>query len=96
MSVPPLFSPAYELRKFEQHRSEVYIYDLAVYENFRGRGVATALIENLKPVAKARDAWVIYVQADIFDESAVQLYSKLGVREEVLHFDIPITPKAST
>jgi aminoglycoside 3-N-acetyltransferase I len=33
---------------------------------------------------------VIYVQADHVDPPAVALYTKLGVREDVLHFDIPV------
>ena len=61
---------AYELRRFEQERSEVYIYDLTV--------------------AAARGAWVIYVQADLADLPAIALYSKLGAREDVLHFDIAV------
>lgn len=81
---------AYELKKFEQKRSEIYIYDLAVAKFHRRRGIATQLIEKLQPIAKERDAWVIFVQADYVDEPAVNLYTKLGVREEVLHFDIPI------
>lgn len=81
---------AYELVKFEQARSEIYIYDLAVTEVHRRRGVATALIEALKPIAAARGAYVIYVQADPPDTPAVALYTKLGVREDVLHFDIAV------
>jgi ribosomal protein S18 acetylase RimI-like enzyme len=80
---------AYVLPKFEQARSEVYIYDLAVDEPFRRRGVATGLIDTLRGVAADRGAWVIYVQADPEDAPAVALYSKLGVRQDVLHFDIP-------
>ena len=87
---------AYELPKFEQERSEIYIYDLAVYESYRRNGIATALIEALKPLAIERGAWVIYVQADYVDEPAVKLYSKLGIKEEVLHFDIPVTQQQST
>lgn len=79
---------AYELEKFEQERSEVYIYDLAVREAHRRRGVATALIGLLKEVAAGRKAHVIFVQADYGDEAAIALYTKLGVREDVLHFDI--------
>lgn len=81
---------AYELRKYEQERSEVYIYDLAVAEDCRRQGVATALIEALKPIALEAGAWVIFVQADPPDLPAVALYDKLGLREEVLHFDIPL------
>jgi aminoglycoside 3-N-acetyltransferase I len=79
---------AYVLKKFEQKRSEVYIYDLAVTEKHRRRGVATELIGQLKNIAKARGAYVIYVQADLGDEPAIALYTKLGIREDVLHFYI--------
>ena len=78
----------YELVKFEAERSEIYIYDLAVREEHRRRGVATALIEELKPIAREKGAWMIFVQADPPDAPAVALYDKLGEREEVLHFDI--------
>jgi aminoglycoside 3-N-acetyltransferase I len=81
---------AYEFDKFERARREVYIYDLAVLEGCRRQGIATALIEHLKDMAAQRGAWVIFVQADHGDEPAIGLYSKLGVREDVLHFDIAI------
>lgn len=89
---------AYELQKFEQQRSEIYIYDLAILEAHRREGIATALIEKLKEIAAARGAWVIFVQADtgIEDEAAIALYSKLGKREDVLHFDIAVNPEIST
>jgi len=80
---------AYELRKFEQERSEIYIYDLAVAAAHRRQGIATALIRELQAIAAERGAYVIYVQADRVDAPAIALYSKLGVREDVLHFDIP-------
>ncbi|MEO0996192.1 MAG: AAC(3)-I family aminoglycoside N-acetyltransferase [Pseudomonadota bacterium] len=79
---------AYELRKFERERSEIYIYDLAVAADHRRRGIATGMIEHLKGIASARGAWVIFVQADRGDDPAIALYTKLGVREDVLHFDI--------
>lgn len=81
---------AYELRKFEQARSELYIYDLAIAAAHRRAGIATALIRELKTIAKSRGAHVIFVQADIGDEPAIALYTKLGVREDVLHFDIAV------
>lgn len=83
---------AYELRKFEQERSEIYLYDLAVAAAHRRKGVATALIERLRTIAAARGAYVIFVQADTGEEDrpAIELYTKLGTREDVLHFDIPV------
>jgi len=79
---------AYELPKFEQERKEIYIYDLAVQAAPRRRGIATGLIVTLKAIARARGAYVIYVQADRGDAAAIALYAKLGTREDVLHFDI--------
>jgi aminoglycoside 3-N-acetyltransferase I len=81
---------AYELRKFEQERSEIYIYDLAVSPAHRRQGIATAMILALREIAASRGAYVMYVQADLVDEAAIALYSKLGTREDVLHFDIAV------
>lgn len=81
---------AYELRKFEQARSEIYIYDLAVREEHRRQGVATTLIEALQRIAVTRSAWVIFVQADYGDDPAIALYTRMGTREDVLHFDIAV------
>lgn len=81
---------AYELHKFEQERSEIYIYDLAVDAAHRRKGIATAMIQCLRAIAAARGAYVIFVQADYGDDPAVALYTKLGVREDVMHFDIAV------
>jgi aminoglycoside 3-N-acetyltransferase I len=50
------------------------------------------LIEKLKEIAVKCGAYVIFVQADsgIEDKPAIALYTKLGRREEVLHFDIVV------
>ena len=81
---------AYELHKFEQERSEIYIYDLAVAAAHRRQGIATALILELKRIAAVRGAYVIFVQADLGDTPAIALYTKLGTPEVALHFDIMI------
>ena len=85
---------AYVLHKLEQERSEIYIYDLAVVEDHRRRGIATALIAQVQRLAADIGAWVIYVQADHGDDPAISLYAGLGRREDVLHFDI--APRATT
>ena len=84
---------AYVLPKFEQARTELYIYDLAVAEEHRRRGIATALIRKLQDLAAVRGAYVIFVQADHGDDPAIALYTKLGLREDVLHFDIAPHPQ---
>lgn len=84
---------AYELAKLEAARSEIYLYDLAVAEAHRRRGVATTLIEELQHIAANIGAWAVFVQADYVDPPAIALYTKLGLREEVLHFDLPPLPR---
>lgn len=81
---------AYELEKFEQDRREIYIYDLAVAEAHRRKGIATKLIQELQQLAKKRQAYVIYVQADHGDIPAIRLYESLGIKEDVYHFDISV------
>lgn len=81
---------AHILPKLEQARSEVYIYDLAVLESHRRQGVATALIAETQAIARDRGAWVVFVQADYGDDPAIALYTKLGSREDVMHFDIAL------
>jgi aminoglycoside 3-N-acetyltransferase I len=46
----------------------------------------------LRRIAAERGAYVIFVQADTGteDAAAIALYDKLGTREQVLHFDIPV------
>lgn len=82
---------AYLLRKFEQERSEIYIYDLAVAEERRRQGVATALVGEVRRIGREVGAWTVFVQADIIpeDEPARALYRKLATSEiTALHFDI--------
>jgi aminoglycoside 3-N-acetyltransferase I len=80
---------AYTLHKLEQSRTEIYIYDLAVAEAHRRQGIAQGLIGQLQQIAAQIGAYAIFVQADYGDDPAIALYTKLGQREEVLHFDIP-------
>jgi aminoglycoside 3-N-acetyltransferase I len=81
---------AYQLDKFEQDRREIYIYDLAVLETHRRRGIATGTIGKLREIAAARDVYVIFVQADLGDAPAIALYESLGTKETAHHFDISV------
>lgn len=84
---------AYDLPKLEAARSEIYLYDLAVDAAHRRHGIATALIAELQHITADIGAWAVFVQADYGDDPAVALYTKLGVREDVMHFDLPPLPR---
>ena len=55
----------HELEKFERDRREIYIYDLAVAEEHRRKGLATSLLKELQRIAKARNVYVLFVQATL-------------------------------
>lgn len=80
----------YFLPKPERAGPEFYLYDLAVAESHRRRGVATALIDRCRDLARERSASGIFVQAHPEDAAAVALYDTLGTRTAVLHFDIAV------
>ena len=48
------------------------------------------MIDRLRSIAAERGAYVIFVQADYGDTAAVALYTRLGLREDVMHFDIDV------
>jgi aminoglycoside 3-N-acetyltransferase I len=81
---------AYQLDKFEQDRREIYIYDLAVVDGHRRRGVATGMIGELRRIASERNVYVIFVQANVEDGPAIALYESLGTKETAHHFDIEV------
>jgi aminoglycoside 3-N-acetyltransferase I len=81
---------AYVLQKFEQERKEIYIYDLAVAEEHRRLGIATALITLLNDIGKKIGAYVIFVQADKGDTATIKLYESFGKGEETYNFDIDV------
>jgi aminoglycoside 3-N-acetyltransferase I len=85
---------AYELDKFEQDRREIYIYDLAVADGHRRRGVATGMIGELRRIASVRNVYVIFVQANLEDGPAIALYESLGTKETAHHFDIEVRAAA--
>ena len=87
---------AYQFDKFEQDRREIYIYDLAVDEAHRRRGIATALMDGIRAEAVRRDAYAVFVQADRGDVPALSLYARLGTMETVHHFDIAPSGGAGT
>lgn len=79
---------AYVLPKLERATSELYLYDIAVADDWRRRGIATGLIRVLHAIGGHVGASTLYVQADPEDGPAVSLYSGLGRRADVFHFDL--------
>lgn len=79
---------AYVMDKLEQETCEIYVYDLAVDQEFRRQKAAARLLEFVVSEAKSLDASAVFIQAEKEDTPAVALYESLGKREEAYHYDI--------
>ena len=67
-------------------REKVEIAELAVYPNFRNRGIGTAMIEILTRIAQGRNKHMLEIGADVENQAALRLYRRLGFgRERWLH-----------
>lgn len=58
--------------------TEMFLYELGVSEAHRRRGVATALVEALKNLARERGDYGMWVLCDEDNEAAVKTYRKVG------------------
>lgn len=84
----------YVLTKFEQERSEVFIYDLAVVSEFRRRGIATALIEKAKELARQRGAHLVWIQSESDDLPSSRTYQQYVDPLKANHYEFsPETKK---
>ena len=77
----------FELTKFEQERKELFIYDLAVHENHRRRGVATSMIDKVKSLASERGSYMVFIQSEAEDEPSSMTYRQFSDPLKVFHFE---------
>lgn len=82
---------AYELIGYMKKEKEAYLYDLAVLEEFRRRGIARSLVTALRDYGRERGIRTIFVEANVEDADAVDFYRSLDAEvEDVKHFNIAI------
>jgi aminoglycoside 3-N-acetyltransferase I len=68
-------------------RAELFVYDLAVHEDFRRRGVGAGLVTTLRRLAAEAGVAEVFVPADDDDADAVAFYRTLAGHESpVTHF----------
>lgn len=78
---------AHELPSCYFQSSEIYLYDLAVKNEFQRQGIGRKLLEALSAFCKQNNYPEFFVQADIEDQHALEFYrSTGGIAEEVIHY----------
>ncbi|WP_123040538.1 GNAT family N-acetyltransferase [Cohnella candidum] len=71
---------AYELRMYDRPGSAMYLYDLAVAEKTRRRGIGSGLVRELQAYCRRTGIRELFVQADSSDEHALAFYDSLSGR----------------
>jgi aminoglycoside 3-N-acetyltransferase I len=81
---------AYTLPSVYHQAAEVYLYDLAVKNDYQRKGVGTLLVKELIAYCTRLGIKEIFVQADLPDNHAIDFYTKNGgIPENVIHFSFP-------
>src|SRR4051794_10579640 len=65
--------------------TEMFLYELAVDERFRRRGIGTALVRALADRARERGCYGMWVLTDGDDDAALGTYREAGALEESDH-----------
>ena len=69
---------AYELEMYKAEIKEMFLYEIAVEIKYRKMGVAKALIEFLKDIAKNSGMREMYVGTSTNNNAAINLYKSTG------------------
>jgi ribosomal protein S18 acetylase RimI-like enzyme len=65
--------------------TEMFLYELAVDETARGRGIGTALVAALRDLAIERGCYGMWVATDADNEAALATYRGAGAAEPTHH-----------
>ena len=75
---------AYEMRMFTSEEDEIFLYEIGVNEHYRQRGVARAMIDELKKVCVTKGINTFYVGTATDNEPAKKLYKATGGDMELI------------
>ena len=79
---------AYEFPSYYGNYSEVYIYDVAIKQEYQRTGFGKLLIESLKNYCKNHQIKTMFVEAHEADTQAVNFYRNTkALAEKVVHFN---------
>lgn len=78
-------------------QKELYIYDIAVHPDYRGRGIGRALMHTLQKAALDAGVRTLFVDAHAEDQGAIAFYRSLGGQEAAVHhFVFPVRSSSGT
>jgi GNAT superfamily N-acetyltransferase len=69
---------AYELQRPDREQSMMFLYDITVLDEYRKKGVGTALVERLKALCSNKHIMKMFVPTSRSNIPAISLYQKTG------------------
>ncbi len=79
----------YELKKYYSETSELYMYDIAIQNEFQNLGIGKKLLAYIRNYGSENGMESIYVQAESDNTQAIRFYeSTIGIGEKLEHFTI--------
>jgi GNAT superfamily N-acetyltransferase len=75
---PVGFLVAYRLERADREASQMFVYEVGVATAWRGRRLATALIETIKDLARADGMFEVFVLTSRSHAAARRLYARTG------------------
>lgn len=72
------FLLAYRLERADREASQMFVYEVGVAPAWRGRGLASALMEKIKDLARAEGMFEAFVLTNRSNDAARRLYARTG------------------
>ena len=72
------FLLAYRLERADREADQMFVYEVEVTEAWRGRGLASALMEKIKDLARAEKMFEAFVLTSRHNDAARRLYARTG------------------
>ena len=69
---------AYRLERADREASQMFVYEVGVAPAWRGRGLASALMEKIKELARAEGMFEAFVLTSRSNDAARRLYTRTG------------------
>jgi len=63
-----------------RYRKQLNIDAICVDEKYRGKGIGTKILENIKEIAKTRGCTDLYLTVNQENENAIKVYEKFGFK----------------
>jgi ribosomal protein S18 acetylase RimI-like enzyme len=67
-----------------------YVWDVAVHEAFRGRGIGEATMRLAEDVARSQGAAALRLNVFAYNDPAIRLYGRLGYVTDAIHMHKPL------